>query len=57
MSNGLRPNLCMDRQKVAEFQTRQGVERVFRLKSIPCHILDGAREVPFEQVARRPSVN
>ena len=45
------PAEFVDRQKVAEFQIRQGVARIFRLKSCPCHISDGAREAPFEQVA------
>ena len=51
------PAEFVDRPKVAEFQIRQGVERIFRLKSIPCHISDGAREASFEQIARRPSVS
>ena len=34
-------NFVDHRQKVAEIQIRQGVERIFRLKSIPCHISDG----------------
>ena len=49
------PAEFVDRQKIAEIQIRQGVERIFLTKSIPCHISDGARKAPFEQVARRPS--
>ena len=36
------PAEFVDRQKVAEFQTRQGVERIFRLKSTLSHIGRGS---------------
>ena len=42
------PAEIVDRPNIAEFQIRQGVERIFCLKCIPCHSLDGARAVPFE---------
>ena len=41
------PAEIVDRPNVAEFQIRQGVERIFAW-NVPCHILDGARAVPFE---------
>ena len=42
------PAEIVDRLNVAEFQIRQGVERIFFAWNVPCHILDGARAVPFE---------
>ena len=41
------PAEIVDRPNVAEFQIRQGVERIFAW-NVPYHILDGARAVPFE---------
>ena len=36
------PAEFVDHQKVAEFQTRQGVERIFRLKSTLSHLGQGS---------------
>ena len=41
------PAKIVDLPNVAEFKIRQGIERIFAW-NVPCHILDGARAVPFE---------
>ena len=38
------PAEIVDRPNVAEFQIRRGVERIFCLKCIPCHILGRGSE-------------
>ena len=47
------PAEVVDRPNVAEFQIRQGVERIFCLKLYPDHILDGARAVQLRKLVIR----